>query len=222
MEASDKLDIQRIIDCYFKQDATIDLERSTDSFPKFCVSRIWIYVCNRHILSFTDKYIEDLIEALHDLSGIDVIPIQEISSNPKILRLKLENGTWYIYKWSEKYFYVIPEWEGPREVPRHIGTYEEAELMIKFDKYIPQILAWAQELVLKHKEQETACEIIKASAEGLINTLLSEGIISLRKKADIYCPAPNRIEIILDDSTKWLCTSLNELRGLLLRRYGTK
>ena len=90
------------------------------------------------------------------------------------------------------------------------------------NEYIPQILARAQKLVLKHREQETECEIIKASAQGLINTLLSEGRISLRRKAAINCPAPNRIEVILDDSTKWLCTSLDELKGLVLRRYGTK
>ena len=105
--------------------------------------------------------------------------------------------------------------------PKNLNTDEEARLILAFDEYIPQIQARAQELLLKHKEEETACEIIKASAEGLINTLLSEGRISLQRKADIYCPAPNRIEVILDDSTKWLCLSLDELKGLLLRRYGT-
>lgn len=120
-----------------------------------------------------------------------------------------------IYHWTG-FYYVIPEWEGPRGWPKYLNTPEEARLILAFDEYIPQILGRAQELVLKHREQETACEIIKAPAEGLINALLSEGRISLRREAEIYCSAPNRIEVILDDATKWLCLSLDELKGLLL------
>ena len=226
MGTVDDIEIQWDIDHYFRQDATIDLNVSLNSFPQFCVSRIWISTCKSRFLfsrynPSTGKHFEDLLEALQELSGIGVIPVEEISSKPNVLRLKLKHGIWYVYKWPGSY-YVIPEWNGPREMPRSIETTEEAELMVKFDEYIPQIQARAQELLLKHREQETACEIIKASAQGLINTLLSEGRISLRRKADINCAAPNRIEIILDDSTKWLCTSLEELKGLLLRRYTTK
>ena len=218
--------IEQEINQYFRNDAAIDLNTSKDSFPRFCVSRIWISVCAHHDPFCknsppADKHIEDLFEILKELTGLDELLIEEISTNPNILRLKLKNGIWYIYHWTG-YYYVIPEWEGPRVWPKNLNTDEEARLILAFDEYIPQIQARAQELLLKHKEEETACEIIKASAEGLINTLLSEGRISLRRKADIYCPDPNRIEVILDDSTKWLCLSLDELKGLLLRRYGTK
>ena len=218
--------IEQEINQYFRQDATIDLNTSKDSFPRFCVSRIWISVCEHQVPFWkysppADKHIEDLFEIIKELTGLDELHVEEISTNPNTLRLKLKNGIWYIYHWTG-YYYVIPEWEGPRVWPKDLNTDEEARLILAFDEYIPQIQARAQELVLKHREQETACEIIKASAQGLINTLLSEGRISLRRKADINCAAPNRIEIILDDSTKWLCTSLEELKGLLLRRYTTK
>jgi hypothetical protein len=218
--------IEQEINQYFRNDAAIDLNTSKDSFPRFCVSRIWISVCKYQNPFCTysppaDKHIEDLFEILKEITGVEKLHIEEISTNPNILRLKLKNGIWYIYHWTG-YYYVIPEWEGPRVWPKNLKTDEEARLILAFDEYIPQIQARAQELLLKHKEEETACEIIKASAEGLINTLLSEGRISLRRKADIYCPALNRIEVILDDSTKWLCLSLDELKGLLLRRYGTK
>ena len=160
------------------------------------------------------------MEALKELTGSDVLHIEKISLNPITLRLKLKNGVWYIYKWPG-YYNVIPEWNGPREVARYMDIDEESKLMLTFDRYIPKIQARAQEFVLKHKEEQTSWEIIKASAEGLIKTLQSEGTIYLQQEADISCPGPGRIEVTLE-STKWLVKSLDELRALLLRRFGAK
>ena len=225
MGTIDDIEIQWDIDHYFRQDATIDLNVSLNSFPQFCVSRIWISTCKSRFLfsrynPSTGKHFEDLLEALQELSGIGVIPVEEISSNPNVLRLKLKHGIWYVYKWPGSY-YVIPEWNGPREMPRSIETNEEAKLMLSFDRYIPKIQARAQEFVLKHKEKQTACEIIKSSAEGLIRSLQSEGTISLQGEADVSCPDPGRIEVTLETS-KWLVKSLDELKALLLRRFGAK
>ena len=164
--------IEREINQYFRNDAAIDLNTSKDSFPRFCVSRIWISVCKYQNPFCTysppaDKHIKDLFEILKEMTGVEQLRIEEISTNPNILRLKLKNGIWYIYHWTG-YYYVIPEWEGPRVWPKSLNTDEEARLILAFDEYIPQILGRAQELVLKHREQETACEIIKVSAEALI------------------------------------------------------
>ena len=225
MGASDNYDIPSHIDYYFKNDAAVDLKVSEDSFLQFCVSRIWITTCNRQTLfsrynPSTGKRAEDLLEALKELTGSDVLHIEKISLNPITLRLKLKNGVWYIYKWPG-YYNVIPEWNGPREVARYMDIDEESKLMLTFDRYIPKIQARAQEFVLKHKEEQTSWEIIKASAEGLIKTLQSEGTIYLQQEADISCPGPGRIEVTLE-STKWLVKSLDELRALLLRRFGAK
>ena len=225
MGNSKNFDILRHIDYYFTHDAASDLNVSEDSFTQFCVSRIWITTCNRQALfsrfnPSTGKRAEALLQALKELTGSDVLPIEEISLNPITLRLKLTNGVWYIYKWPG-YYDVIPEWKGPWEVPRYMETDEEAKLMLSFDRYIPKIQARAQEFVLKHKEKQTACEIIKSSAEGLIRSLQSEGTISLQGEADVSCPDPGRIEVT-HETTKWLVKSLDELKALLLRRFGAK
>lgn len=225
MGNSKNFDILRHIDYYFTHDAASDLNVSEDSFTQFCVSRIWITTCNRQALfsrfnPSTGKRAEDLFEVLKELTGSDVLPIEEISLNPITLRLKLKNGVWYIYKWTG-FYYVIPEWTGAREVPRYMDIDEDAKLMLSFDRYIPKIQSRAQEFVLKYKEKQTACEIIKASAEGLIRSLQSEGTISLQGEADVSCPDPGRIEVT-HETTKWLVKSLDELKALLLRRFGAK
>ena len=109
----------------------------------------------------------------------------------------------------------------PRYLPNNIDIHDEAELMLAFDEYIPQIQARAEEIVLKHKEQQTACEIIRASAEGLINLLINEGRISLEREPTISCRTPDMIDIGIGRIT-WIVGSLEELKALLLRRYGTE
>ena len=93
--------IEREINQYFRNDATIDLNTSKDSFPRFCVSRIWISVCNYQDPFCTyrppaDKHIEDFFEILKEITGVEQLHVEEISTNPNTLRLKLKNGIWYI------------------------------------------------------------------------------------------------------------------------------
>ena len=65
------------------------------------------------------------------------------------------------------------------------------------------------------------CEILRVSAEGILNRLISDGAIQVEGITSVTCSTPNKIEVELGNS-KWLVTSLEEMEFLLLRRYSKK
>lgn len=225
MGLTDSHSIEKEIDSYFMTKGASDFNIYKDSFTQRCASLIWESFCRHydfsHIYGNAAKNVNDFIEALKEFPYSDTIHIETIDTDPHVYLVQLKNGKWYLHEGSW-YYFAVPLWnEMPRYLPNNIDIHDEAELMLAFDEYIPQIQARAEEIVLKHKEQQTACEIIRASAEGLINLLINEGRISLEREPTISCRTPDMIDIGIGRIT-WIVGSLEELKTLLLRRYGTE
>jgi hypothetical protein len=98
---------------------------------------------------------------------------------------------------------------------------DAAELMLAFDSFIPEILERAETVIMKKAEKEKIREILRVSAEGMINRLAAEGVIQIKDKAIVTCRQSNKIEVDID-STRWIVSSIEEMEALLKKRYAKK
>ena len=100
-------------------------------------------------------------------------------------------------------------------------AHDAAELMLAFGSFIPQILERAETVIMKKAEKEKIREILRVSAEGMINRLAAEGIIQIKDKAIVTCRQSNKIEVDID-STRWIVSSIEEMEALLKKRCTKK
>lgn len=71
---------------------------------------------------------------------------------------------------------------------------------------------------MKKAEDEIVCNIMRVSAEGIINRLLMNAEIQIKGRATVTSRPPNKIEMEIDN-TRWIVSSIQELETLLKMRY---
>lgn len=222
MDTRHKQTIQQAIDYYFETTVHGDITIYGDSISQMSAMIIWRSISRRLISNPTHDKVEDLLEILKTLSSSESLHTEQSHEDIDLIILRLAHIPWYIYRCGGGGYYIQPLWnKSRREVYVNLGAWETAELMIAFDSFIPQILERAEETIRMKAEMGKICEILRVSAEGIINRLISDGTIQVEGKTSVTCSTPNKIEVELGNS-KWLVTSLEELEFLLLRRYAKK
>ena len=222
MDTRHKQKIQRAIDYYFETTVHGDITIYGDSIIQMSAMVIWRSISRRLVSNPTHDKVEDLLEILKTLSSSERLHDEQSHEDIDLIILRLAHIPWYIYRCGGGGYYIQPLWnKSRREVNVNLGAWEAAELMIAFDSFIPQILERAEEAIRKKAEMGKICEILRVSAEGIINRLISDGTIQVEGKTSVTCSTPNKIEVELGNS-KWLVTSLEEMEKLLLRRYAQK
>lgn len=222
MDTRHKQKIQQAIDYYFETTVHGDITIYGDSIIQMSAMVIWRSISRRLVSNPTHDKVEDLLEILKALSSSERLHDEQSHEDIDLIILRLAHIPWYIYRCGGGGYYIQPLWnKSRREVYVNLGAWETAELMIAFDSFIPQILERAEEAIRKKAEMGKICEILRVSAEGIINRLISDGTIQVEGKTSVTCSTPNKIEVELGNS-KWLVTSMEELEFLLLRRYAKK
>lgn len=222
MDTRHKQTIQQAIDYYFETTVHGDITIYGDSIIQMSAMVIWRSISRRLVSNPTHDKVEDLLEILKTLSSSERMHDEQSHEDIDLIILKLAHIPWYIYRCGGGGYYIQPLWnKSRREVYVNLDAWETAELMIAFDSFIPQILERAEEAIRKKAEIGKICEILRVSAEGIINRLISDGTIQVEGKTSVTCSTPNKIEVELGNS-KWLVTSMEELEFLLLRRYAKK
>ena len=213
-------DIQNAIDRYYEQHASGDIAIYGDTFVRRCISSIWGMAISPIRIEYTNDSVENLHETIKLLTGNDDLEIESSSSSQ--LALKLPNVIWYIGG-SSTYGYRIHPFSNDfyKVSVLSLVAHDAAELMLAFDSFIPQILERAETVIMKKAEKEKICEILKVSAEGMINRLAAEGVIQIKDKAIVTCRQSNKIEVDID-STRWIVSSIEEIEALLKKRYAKK
>ena len=215
-------EIQRDIDYYFRQHAMTDMIVFGNSFIQMCSYTIWKSVLghaefDRNSIA-PNNSIEELLEKIKELTGEHVLKMETSCGLFYIVSLTLANGIWYLHKCPRGYD-SRPMWKLGTTRGSMLSAQDAAELILEFDRYIPQILERAEAAVLERKEKMMLCEILKTTAMGIINQLASDGTIELPGKADVTCMRPESIQIQVGSRSKWIVKSLDELKEKLIKKY---
>ena len=213
--------IQKAIERYFEDSTTTDHNIYGDSFINMCISQIWKRACFYHGIK-NDNYtkLEALFEDIKVISGNENLYIEKVKGEYFDTIIHLPNSDWFLLEAHEG-FYILPMWRNAHlNHFSYLRTPKAAEIILTFDIYIPQILKRAEKIILQHNEADTTCKIIKVSAESIIKTLISNGSIEFPGEYSVTCSNPHKFEVMIEKSTKWIVCSLDELKSLLLRRYG--
>ena len=218
----DKREIQREIDYYFRQHALTDMIVFGNNFIQMCPYTIWKSVLGHAEFGQNsiapDNSIEELLEKIKELTGEQTLKMETSCGLFYIVTLSLGNSTWYLHKCPGGYD-SRPMWKLGTTRGSMLSAQDAAELILEFDRYIPQILERAEAAVLKRKESLMLCDIIRTSAMGIINQLASDGTIELPAKADVTCFRPESIKIKVGSRSKWIVKSLDELKEKLIKKY---
>lgn len=211
--------IQDAIDRYYEQHASSDIAIYGDTFVQRCISSIWGMVISPIRIEYINDSIENLYEMLKQLTGNDNLEIEQSPRNPSQVSIRLPNAIWYIDGFSTYGYHILPS---SNDTHRYsvlpLGPQDAAELMLAFDSFIPLILERAEAVIMKKAEDEIVCNIMRVSAEGIIDRLLMNGEIQIKGKATVTSRPPNKIEVGIDN-TRWIVSSIQELEALLKRRY---
>lgn len=218
----DKREIQRDIDHYFRQEAMTDSIVCGKNFIQTCPYLIWKSVL-RHAefgqnAIAPDNSIEELLEKIKELTGEQTLKMETSCGLFYIVSLTLANGIWYLHKCPGGYD-SRPMWKLGTTRGSMLSAQDAAELILEFDRYIPQILERAEAAVLERKEKMMLCEILKTTAMGIINQLASDGTIELPAKAEVTCFRPESIQIQVGSRSKCIVKSLDELKEKLIKKY---
>ena len=225
MMTDDKYGIGKEIDYYFRQDAQTDMTAYGENFTQMCPSLIWKRVnshleLSQRLLTYETK-IENILESLKELTGEQTLKMEISCGLFHIVTLHLTGGIWYLHKCPEGCG-IRPLWRYGNIYESRLGAGETAELILEFDKWIPQILQRAEAVVLQRKERVMLCEILKTSALGIIKKLVADGAIELPGKVDVRCMRPESIQIHIEKKPIWMVKSLEELPEKLLEKYPAK
>ena len=215
MLTHDRHKIQRDIDYYFRQHAMTDMIVFGNNFIQMCPYTIWKSVLghaefDRNSIA-PNNSIEELLEKIKELTGEHVLKMETSCGLFYIVSLTLANGIWYLHKCPGGYD-SRPMWKLGTTRGSMLSAQDAAELILEFDRYIPQILERAEAAVLERKEKMMLCEILKTTAMGIINQLASDGTIELPGKADVTCMRPESIQIQVGSRSKWIVKSLDDLK----------
>ena len=150
-------EIQRDIDYYFRQHALTDMIVFGNNFIQMCPYTIWKSVLghaefDRNSIA-PDNSIEELLEKIKELTGEHVLKMETSCGLFYIVSLTLANGMWYLHKCPGGYD-SRPMWKLGTTRGSMLSAQDAAELILEFDRYIPQILERAEAAVLERKEKK--------------------------------------------------------------------
>ena len=147
---------------------------------------IWRSISRRLVSNPTHDKVEDLLKILKTLSSSERLHDEQSYEDIDLIILRLAHIPWYIYRCGGGGYYIQPLWnKSRREVYVNLGAWETAELMIAFDSFIPQILERAETAIRKKAKMGKICEILRVSAEGILNRLISDGTIQVEGKTSV-------------------------------------
>ena len=217
MDIQDKYGIQEAIDQHFSNQRV--LEVSDRLFALKSIGAIWEEVYIRMPLKDTEnKDIHSLIEAI---SGETTLKTQLSCGLFQQLKLTLTHGTWYLER-SPGGYYILPEYRAGRRFPTRLDAEVAADLILSFDRYIPQIYSRADEEIRRRKEAMLATEIFKASVIGIISDLVKSKRISVPGKPYVRGIDPRKIHIYFENSPDVITCNLEKIEEGLLKKYGKK
>ena len=123
-----------------------------------------------------DRDIDKLLEAIKAITGESSLKTELSCGLFQQLKLTLTHGTWYLER-SPGGYYILPEYRAGRRYPTRLDAEVAADLILSFDRYIPQIYSRADEEIRRRKEAMLTTEIFKASVIGIIS-----GLVAVRLK----------------------------------------
>ena len=218
MDIQDKYGIQEAIDRHFSNQRV--LEVSERLFALKSISAIWVEVYIKMPLKDTeDKDIHSLIEAIKTIFGESPLKTQLSCGLFQQLKLTLTHGTWYLER-SPGGYYILPEYRAGRRFPTRLDAEVAADLILSFDRYIPQIYSRADEEIRRRKESMLATEIFKASVIGIISGLVKSQRISVPGKPYVRGIDPRKIHIYFENSPDVITCSLEKIEERLIKKYG--
>lgn len=218
MDIQDKYGIQEAIDRHFSNQRVLEL--SDRLFALKSISAIWVEVYIKMPLKDTeDKDIHSLIEAIKTIFGESPLKTQLSCGLFKQLKLTLTHGTWYLER-SPGGYYILPEYRAGRRFPTRLDAEAAADLILSFDRYIPQIYSRADEEIRRRKESMLATEIFKASVIGIISGLVKSKRISVPGKPYVRGIDSRKIHIYFENSPDVITCSLEKIEERLIKKYG--
>lgn len=220
MGTGDKYGISEAIDRHFRDQGVIEV--SDRLFALKSVGAIWEEVYIRMPLKDTDdKDINKLLEAIKAITCESSLKTQLSCGLFQQLKLTLTYGTWYLER-SPGGYYILPEYRAGRRFPTRLDAEVAADLILTFDRHIPQIYSRADEEIRRRKEAMLTTEIFKASVIGIMSGLVKSKRISVPGKPYVRGIDPRKIRIYFENSPDVITCSLETIEEVLLKKYGNR
>lgn len=218
MDIQDKYGIQEAIDRHFTNQGV--LEVSDRLFALKSVGAIWEEVYIRMPLRDTDdRDIDKLLEAIKAITGESYLKTELSCGLFQQLKLTLQHGTWYLER-SPGGYYILPEYRAGHRFPTRLDAELAADLILSFDRYIPQIYSRADEEIRRRKEAMLTTEIFKSSVMGIISGLVKSKRIRIPGQPYVRGIDPRKIHIYFENSPDVITCSLEKIEERLIKKYG--
>lgn len=220
MSTGDKYGISEAIDWHFTNQSVVEV--SDRNFGLKSIGTIWEKVYIRMPLSNTDdRDIDKLLEAIKAITGESSLKTELSCGLFQQLKLTLTHGTWYLER-SPGGYYILPEYRAGRRYPTRLDAEVAADLILSFDRYIPQIYSRADEEIRRRKEAMLTTEIFKASVIGIISGLVKSKRISVPGKPYVRGIDPRKIHIYFENSPDVITCRLEKIEESLIKKYVKK
>lgn len=148
------------------------------------------------------------------------LKIEESCGLFSIIKLTLPNNICYIHKCPGSY-YILPMYRTVRRFHTRLQPEVAVDLIMEFDRLAPIILRRAEEKVMEWKQKELTFDVIKSSATSIIESLKRQKRIDVPEEVTISGVSLSKINICFQ-SNKVIHCSLDELEGLLLKKFGKR
>ena len=186
--------------------------------PDVLVSAIWEEVYPKMPLCDPeDSSPERLMQILKKRCDAS-LKIEESCGLFSIIKLTLPNNICYIHKCPGSY-YILPMYRTVRRFHTRLQPEDAADLILEFDRLAPLILRRTEEKIMEWKQKQLTFDVIKSSATSIIESLKRQKRIDVPEKVTISGVSLSKINICFQ-SNKVIHCSLDELEGLLLKRFG--
>ena len=220
MGTDDKYGISEAIDRHFRDQGVIEV--ADRLFALKSVGAIWeeVYI-GMPLKDTDDKDIDKLLKAIKTITGESSLKTQLSCGLFQQLKLTLTHGTWYLER-SPGGYYIIPEYRAGRRFPSRLDADVTADLILTFDRHIPQIYSRADEEIRRRKEAMLTTEIFKASVIGIMSGLVKSKRISVPGKPYVRGIDPRKIRIYFENSPDVITCSLETIEEVLLKKFGNR
>lgn len=218
MTGHDKYGIRETIERHFNNQDVLDM--CDRYYAQKCVSAIWEDVYLGMPLKDTDdRSIEVLLEKIKELTGEDSLKVDTSCGLFSQHKLTLANGVWYFER-SQGGYYILPVLRSGRRFQTRLDAGLAADLIITFDRHIPEILSLAEEKKRQARESAMTAEIIRTTAIGIIHSLISEGRIKTPGEAEVKGGAAKKVCITFKGVSGFMKCPLELLETRLIKKYG--
>lgn len=219
MNIEDKYGIEEAIAGYFKGFAMAGILKK--SYPGKCVSKIWssLYM-TLPFRDTDDKDPEKVIEIIKAITGNTNLHIEMSCGLFYHLKIKLDNGTWFLERCPGGY-YILPMSRAGRRCLTRLDADMAADLIVTFDSCIPKILARAEEEQRKVQERMLVSEIIRTTVEEMVHGLQEQGMIEVPDIVCIRYIAEEKVNIHFGKAGM-ITSRLDSLEETLLNIFGIR